>query len=180
MGSMPGRSCAVLGPRGYTDNAVARERRRRGPGLEGVVGETREDAEGVGRRIDVRGALDEGVRRDVTTVGRVSGRSWKQSKRPARSGDNAHLAAGRPKKLVDVEKERAFRALARDQRSAAKARRDEAARAERERRRDIRERKERRKRAAEVTVQVSTSTARRMLKTKKGSKLLRRGEDTGR
>jgi len=152
-----------LGPKGFT---VAKKAKREAQGLTPVDWE---DTEGLGAKVDMEEIRRNGQARNFVGVGKVSGKNWKEAKAPMRS----LRAAGRKADLSEIMKEREFKRYAKEQRAAAKEKRNEILRNERERRRRVREAKEARQKAAEVTVEVSTKTAKRMMKSKKQRKMLK-------
>ena len=119
----------------------------------------------------VKAAMNDGQVRNIVGVGKVSGKDWKTAKQPARA---ANKTFKRPTH-EDVAKEREFRRLAKEQRAEAAAKRKEIMRVERERRAKVKEAKEKRQKAAEVVQEISTATAKRMMKSKKQRKLVKSG-----
>jgi rRNA-processing protein CGR1 len=131
-----------------------------------------------------RGVMDEGeaaaaVAAEVTRVckrakhnvvgaGKASGRDWKVPGQRAGSLKNPKLSTSWEKKMADKAQESAFK----EQKRAALAAAKEAAAEVRRKKEAAKQRKKEAQERSAVVTRVSAATAKRMMKSKKGRKLL--------
>ncbi|KAK2075738.1 hypothetical protein QBZ16_001479 [Prototheca wickerhamii] len=102
-------------------------------------------------------------------AGKESGRSWKQPGQRASSLRNPQTALSWEKRMKDKAEKAAFLAQKREALAAFKAKKSEA-KAQRE---ASRQRKEENRKASDLTVAISSATAKKLLKSKKGRKQIR-------
>ncbi|KAK9867984.1 hypothetical protein WJX84_008727 [Apatococcus fuscideae] len=114
------------------------------------------------------------TKRSIVGVGKESGRPWKQVASRASGLRSPILSTSWEYKMREKAEQQAFR----DQRRAAVTARKEAIQGEKKRREAAKERKAEAQRKGAVVQKISSSTAKRMLKSKKQRKLLRTADTT--